>query len=146
MMTAGDGIKNLELYLNKVAGTAILEVLKSSGRVRKTKDAYQQIQEVSIQPEIAYETDASGYLVYDVADPSPHFEEEVLKREQLLRIKSLIEEIDANDRQKKYFELFVLKFVKEFKQAEIAEQLGISQGEVSKRLSELAVLVSQKLP
>ena len=47
--------------------------------------------------------------------------------------------------QKQYLDIFKLRFKDNKKQSEIAEELSISQSEVSKRLVEISKLVKSKL-
>ncbi|MBO5948652.1 hypothetical protein J6Q66_07445, partial [bacterium] len=47
--------------------------------------------------------------------------------------------------QKQYLEIFKLRFKDNKKQSEIAEELSISQSEVSKRLVEISKIVKNKL-
>jgi RNA polymerase sigma factor (sigma-70 family) len=143
-----NNINSIEKYLSKVASTAILEVLKSSGRLVKLKEGYQKIQETPISiPAIpnVYNTDENDNLLFDVADPGPSIEEKILQQEELNSIRELIITLNAEKQDEKYLEIFTLRYLKHKKQAEIAEELNISQGEVSKRLVQLMKSISELL-
>lgn len=136
-------IKNQEVYLNKVASTAILEVLRSSGRLRKSKGGYKQIKENQGFPAITYELDEDELIVFDIPDPAPAVEEKIIQEEEIKEIRDIILKIDSRKKDKRYFDIFTLRYLKGLNQAEISSTLGISQGEVSKRITELAQKVNK---
>ncbi len=140
-------IKDLESYIAKVANTAILAVLKDYGRVRRRENKYVSTQEILISPVPAKSktqetapvpvvsqivSSAAENFVYKIADPSDSFEEKIV---------DIVLVAQKNQPEKEYLKIFYLRYVKELKQKEIAEEVNLSQSEVSKRLIEIAQIV-----
>jgi len=122
-----------------VATSAILEVLKNSGRLRRSSGGYVKTPEVPISPVVnsapdTYYTDELGNILYDIPDPTPHIEESIIREEDLRTLVDSIHTISKDEADKDFITLFHLRYVKGLKQKEIAQELGISQGEVSKRI------------
>lgn len=140
-----NNVDNLEIYLNKVASSAIINVLKNSGRLKRIKSSYEQIKEVPITVTSVYNTDDNDDILLDIPDPSSNFEEVITQQEEIKLIRNIIYKIDSAEPEKKYFEIFKCRYLTCLKQSEIAVALGISQGEVSKRLSELAYKINDHL-
>ena len=70
-------------------------------------------------------------------------EDLAIKKEVLQKIVDAVYEIDKNDSDKKYLAIYDLRFEKGMTQKEIAEELNLSQSEVSKRLFKLMEKVKQ---
>ncbi|MFH0702594.1 MAG: sigma-70 family RNA polymerase sigma factor [bacterium] len=138
-----DNIKNFESYLNKVASSAILDVLKNHGRLRRSKDGYVQVQEVFTSAPGVYAVDDEENLLYDIPDPAVHVEEIIIQQEEIKKIKNIIFRIDSEKKNKKYQDIFILRYLKGLNQSEISSELGISQGEVSKRFAELVKKINE---
>ena len=147
-------IKDIENYIAKVANTAILTVLKQNGRVRRRDNKYVSTHEVLInpvpskiqEPEIVVEKmpePAVVYepFVYDSADPRDSFEEKVVRKDLLQKIVDIVLIAQKENPSKEFLKIFYLRYIKEFKQKEIAEEVNISQAEVSKRLIEILRIV-----
>ncbi|MDD3012202.1 MAG: sigma-70 family RNA polymerase sigma factor [Candidatus Gastranaerophilales bacterium] len=135
-------IKNLEIYLNKVASSAILDVLKTSGRLRKARSGYIQIHQQTVS--ISNDNEPNDILI-NIPDPTPHIEEKIIKHDEIKLIRDLIVQIDENEKDKRYIDIFYLRYLMGYKQSQIANETGISQGEVSKRLIELAKKINELL-
>lgn len=135
-------IKNessLEAYLRKIATTSILQVLKDSGRVRRTSEGFVKTEEKSLEeiisiPENKY---SNTQINYDLIDLSDSPEEIVIKKEILQKLYDTVLVANSLNPAKQYMQLYDLRYVKGLKQKEIAEAMNISQSEVSKRLLEL---------
>jgi len=134
-------INNLNGYLNKVSTSAILEVLKKSGRLRKTTSGYQKIEQVSISEVINQQT--IDEIIFNIPDPTPNFEEKIINEEEVNAIKEVIYIVNQQEPEKRFLDLFVLRYIDGMKQSQIAEKMGISQGEVSKRLIELIKKINE---
>ncbi len=137
-------INNLEVYLNKISSSAILEVLRSSGRLKRINKKYQKINETPISPTGSYKIDEQGELIYDIPDHSANFEEKIILQEDIQRIRDIIVQIDMCEKSKKYRDIYFLRYIKGLKQAEISKELAISQGEISKRLIELITKIKEQ--
>lgn len=139
-----------------MANTAILAVLKDYGRVRRRENKYVSTQEILISPVPAkFKTQetapvpvvsqivssAAENFVYKIADPSDSFEEKIVRKDLLQKIVDIVLVAQKNQPEKEYLKIFYLRYVKELKQKEIAEEVNLSQSEVSKRLIEIAQIV-----
>ena len=118
-------IKDIENYIAKVVNTAILTVLKPEIVVEKMPE-----------PAVVYEP-----FVYDIADPRDSFEEKVVRKDLLQKIVDIVLIAQKENPSKEFLKIFYLRYIKEFKQKEIAEEVNISQAEVSKRLIEILRIV-----
>ncbi len=136
-------VNNLEVYLSKISSSAILEVLRSSGRLKRINKKYQKINEMPISPTGVYNINNDGELVYDIPDDSANFEEKIILQEDIQRIRDIIVQIDMREKAKKYRDIYFLRYIKGLKQAEISKELAISQGEVSKRLIDLVSKIKE---
>lgn len=135
----------LEAYLRKIATTSILNVLKNEGRLRRTKTGYMSTKEVPLETvvksslpdyskiEVTYEPVAIQDTPEDVA----------VKKEILQIIVDSVFEVDKQEPTKQYAKLYDLRYEKGMTQKEIAEELSISQSEVSKRIFKLMEKVKQ---
>ncbi len=150
-------IKNFEGYLAKVVNTSILNVLRTSGRIRRHSNKYVSTHEVLIDP-----TPAKQFLpeiapvpaviepvfssnepvsLYNVSDPKDNFEEKIVRKDLLQKVVDIVLVAHRNNPNKEYLRIFFLRYVKEKKQREIAEITNLSQSEISKRLLEIAEIV-----
>ncbi|MDD3149593.1 MAG: sigma-70 family RNA polymerase sigma factor [Candidatus Gastranaerophilales bacterium] len=147
ILSSINNVEKIENYIRKVSTTAIIEVLRTAGRLTKTSGKYQKTNETVIseiaRPKQSTVNDLDPF--FDIPDPKPHFEESIITQDELQKIKKVIYELDYHENNKKFADIFVMRYIKEYKQAEIAEKLGISQGEVSKRLIKIAKEVNKKL-
>lgn len=150
ILDAVDNEVTLEAYLKKVATTSIINVLKDTGRLRRSKTGYMTTKEVPLetvvqsQPEEAateapvFETEKINYELYNVSYANISIpagpEENAIRNEILDFVARTIQRIDKNEPDKKYLEIFVSRYQNGMTQKQISHQLGISQSEVSKRL------------
>jgi RNA polymerase sigma factor (sigma-70 family) len=136
-------IDHIERYLSKVASSAILEVLKSSGRLRRSSSGYVKTNEVPVAvvaPSVVndvYQTDEDGFILYDIPDPAASIEDSVLSKDEANSIVKAVYELNYNELEKRFLEIFTLRYIENLSQNDISKMMGISQGEVSKRLAEL---------
>jgi len=142
---------SLEAYLRKIVTTSIINVLKDSGRLRRTGEGFTPIKEKSLdemvsppQPQQPQSKYANVNVNYDVIDLSDGPEEVVIKKEILQKLIDAVSIAHTNNPAKQYMQLYELRYVKGLKQKKIAEKLNLSQGEVSKRLLELIEEVKQE--
>ena len=145
-------------YLAKVTNTAILTVLKENGRVRRRENRYVSTNEVllnplptktisdTIQTQTQTQTqtivpDIDNNFVYQIADPRDSFEEKIVRKDLLQKIVDIVLAEQKQNPNKEFLKIFYLRYVKEKKQREIAEELNLSQSEISKRLIEISQIV-----
>lgn len=133
-------VSNVENYINKVVSTTMINVLKKAGRVIRTTEGYVSSEEI-----LARGKSISDSAFIDVEDPQSKFESAVDYRNLLEEAVNVVTESDRLNPVKQYLEIFYLRYVKQMKQSAIAKELNISQGEVSKRLLELSVIVKEKV-
>lgn len=132
----------LESYLKKIATTSIINVLKDSGRARRTSEGFVPVQEKSLEeiiimPGVPENKYSNTHISYDIVDLSDGPEEVVIKKEILQSVIDAVSIAHTNNPAKQYMQLYQMRYVKGMKQKEIANELNLSQGEVSKRLLEL---------
>ena len=143
-------IQNLENYIAKVVNTSILNVLKDNGRIRRRENKYVSSKEIFINP-VAQNTKNQEYkkspviaastFVYNIADPKGSFEETIVRKDALQKIVDIVLVAQKNNPSQEFLKIFYLRYIKEYKQKEIAAEINISQAEVSKRLVELSQIV-----
>ena len=136
ILSTDETIVNFEAYMHKVASSAILDVLRSSGRLRRLKSGYKKITTESLsQP---YNTDEQFEIIYDIEDPTPNIEDQSIKKDEIKLIRETLASLDSEFQDKQFLKIFQMRYIEGKKQSTIAEELNISQGEVSKRLINLA--------
>ena len=135
----------LEAYLRKIATTSILNVLKDSGRLRRSRNGFMPTHEVSLEmaagsPSLDY---SDVKIVYDTADIADSPEDLVLQKEVVTRVISALDKINEAEPDKQFLNIYKLRYENGMTQKEIAEELNLSQSEVSKRLFKLMEKVKQ---
>ena len=135
----------LEAYLKKIATTSILNVLKSEGRLRRTRSGYMSTNEVPLESSVTETVpDYSKIQIsYGPVEIQETPEDIVIKKDILQKIVDSVNKIDEEDPQKDYYKLYYLRYEKGMTQNEIAGELNLSQSEVSKRLFRLLDKVKQ---
>lgn len=135
----------LEAYLRKIATTSIINVLKNEGRLRRTQGGFVSSKNVSLDS-VSEDIDYSGVEVsYEPIDIQNTPEDLALKKDILQRISDLVYEKDKENPTENYLKMFYLRYEHGMTQSEIAQELGISQSEVSKRLFSLMDAIKQAL-
>lgn len=141
----------LEAYLRKVVTTSIISVLKDSGRLRRSKSGYMTTTEVPIEtvssaetskggdsfsslPVIDYESFTTGY---DSVNIPLNPEDNAIHNEVVNFIADTLERINEEEPEQRFMDIFILRYDKCLTQKQMAEELGISQSEVSKRIYDL---------
>lgn len=133
-----DNEVTLTAYLKRIATTSIINVLRDSGRLRRTKSGYMSTKETSLESKQESHVDYSSINVsYSGIDIPQTPEEIVIQKEIIEFVSDTVKKIDSEDPDKNYLEIYVLRYDKGLTQKEIAESLDLSQSEVSKRLYRL---------
>ena len=136
ILDAIDSGATLETYLKRVVTTSIINVLKDSGRLRRTRSGYMSTKEVAINqtPEVDYSDIVINYSNIKIPE-SP--EDIVIQKEILTFVVDTIKQIHNEYPDKDYLNIYIMRYEKGMTQKEIASELGVSQSEVSKRLYKL---------
>ena len=184
--------KSLNAYLKKVVSSAIMDVLKNSGRLTRSTKGYNNIKEINISPEYKKKRENADILNADVdeitdnhdvnelnleetnlyesedynndnrhlsinvppsilidlsniKDPKESIEEQIIRKDIIENIINMVKQIDAEQPQEKYLKIFYLRYFRNKKQKDIAQETGISQSEISKRLVKLSNRIKEKL-
>jgi len=142
-------IQKIESYVSKVVHTSILSVLKNSGRVRRAAAGYIPTKEVKIEDiakEPVEEKNITGSeFIFDFPDSKNSAEEVLITKDCLQRIVDAVCIVHKELPKQQFLDIFYLRYVKGLKQSEIAQNINISQSEVSKRLMQLSKLISNFL-
>lgn len=130
---------SLEAYLRKIVTTSIINVLKDSGRVRRTTEGFTSVEEKSLDEIVSISDNKYSNINvnYDIIDLSDGPEEITIKKETLQKLIDAVSIAHTKNSAKQYMQLYELRYVKGLKQKQIAQELNLSQSEVSKRLLEL---------
>lgn len=130
---------SLEAYLRKIVTTSIINVLKDSGRIRRTTQGFTAVEEKSLDEIISPQVNkySNVNINYDIIDLSDGPEEVIIKKEILQKLIDAVSIAHTTNPAKQYIQLYEMRYVKGLKQKQIAQELNLSQGEVSKRLLEL---------
>ena len=139
----------LEVYLKKVATSSILNVLKDSCRLRRTRDSFISTKEVSLdtrtpEPSNSYSnTYADIKIQYEPIDFENGPEDIAVKNEALRIVIDSLHQINNAEPEKQYLEIYKRRYQDGMTQSEIAQELNLSQSEVSKRLFKLMKKVKE---
>lgn len=87
----------------------------------------------------------SGDVFGDISDPKLDFPESEVKEKVINKILSIVFDLHTKYPEKGYFQIFYFRHARLKKQASIANELKITQGELSKRYFELIKLVKEQL-
>lgn len=128
----------LEAYLKKIATTSIINVLKDSGRLKRTKEGYTPVKEVSADADYAACEISYGNFAMNITP-----EELAIEKDTLKYIAGLLAKIDDEEPEKQYLQIYKLRYDSGMTQKEISDELGLSQSEVSKRLFKLMKKVKE---
>ncbi len=135
-----DDFEKITPYLNKVVSTSIIKVLKNSGRIIRSSAGYEKPNIVSTSGENPFD---DGIL--DIDDPTIRFTQEVDDKETLQEIYNFVIALNERFPSENFLKIFELKYIFNKKQREISKTLGISQGEVSKRLFNLMEKINSNI-
>lgn len=125
----------LETYIKRVATTSIINVLKDSGRLRRTRSGYMSSREVTLD---SNDVDYTEVVIrYSDVNVPENPEEIVIQKEILEFVADTIKKIDEEEPDKEYLHIYTLRYDKGMTQKEISDELGLSQSEISKRLYKL---------
>ena len=90
-------------------------------------------------------TGLSRDIFADIEDPKLAFPDSEIKENVVKRILGIVYELHIRYPEKNYFEIFYSRHARLKKQANIANELKITQGELSKRYFELIKLIKEQL-
>lgn len=137
----------LEAYLRKIATTSILNVLKDSGRLRRTREGFAQVQNVSLDTTVPQPSPEENYsnvvISYPQVDYDSNPEDIAVQKEILQKIVDAIYLINDAEPDNQYLRIYKLRYDEGMTQKEIASELNLSQPEISKRLFKLMEKVKE---
>ena len=135
----------LEAYLRKIATTSILNVLKDTGRLRRTREGFTPTHEVSLDaPQTSQDDSYSNVVIsYTVADYDNNPEDIAVQKEILQKIVDSVYLINEAEPDKQYLRIYKLRYDVGMTQKEISSELNLSQAEISKRLFKLMEKVKE---
>ena len=137
----------LEAYLRKIATTSILNVLKDSGRLSRTRDGFTQVNEVSLEAHSPQNSSQENYsdvqISYPAVDYDSNPEDIAVQKEILQKIVDAIYLINEAEPDKQYLKIYKLRYDEGMTQKEIASEMSLSQSEISKRLFKLMEKVKE---
>ena len=147
LLSTVSSTSTMELYLKRVVTSAMVNVLKNAGRVRRTAEGYQATNTVSLESLVdKYNPDfANKKIVFKNVDVEASPEDIFIKHDILKNITKILNEIEQKEPEKQYLSIFKLRYQDGLTQNEIALKLGISQSEVSKKLFKLMSKVREEL-
>ncbi len=140
LVNRANEVKQVKNYLSRIISTAIISVLKSSGRITRTAEGYSKVLQTSLTTENPLDDG-----LWDIKDPAINFVETITEKETLQEIYEIVSEVDMENSQEEFYKIFYMKYIQGKKQREIAAALGISQGEVSKRLFVLMKKINEQI-
>ena len=177
-----DNEESLKTYLRKVVSSAIVDVLKNSGRLIRSVKGYKSVKEVTIgvkNQDLGEEISSSENIVLDnadsenntiiaeeydnnkhlminippsissdltnIKDPKESIEEQIIRKDIIENIINKVEQINVEKPGEMYLKIFYMRYFLNKKQKDIADEIGISQSEISKRLVQLSRLIKEKL-
>jgi len=100
---------------------------------------------ISIKTDNQAVKNLSGDIFGDINDPKLEFPDTEIKENVANKILSIVFDLHTKFPEKAYFQIFYLRHARLKKQANIANELKITQGELSKRYFELIKLVKEQL-
>ena len=161
IFSSANNIQKLESYISKLVHTSIISVLKDYGRVRRDKTGYVPTKEVkvadfereaapvqnncecpSVNDTPSIQNTVSPSFIWNLPDPKQSAEEILITKDCLQRIANSVCIIHKEIPSQQFFEIFYMRYIKGYKQTQIARELELSQSEVSKRLMHLSKLIS----
>lgn len=129
----------LEAYLRKIATTSIINVLKDSGRLRRTREGYSSVKNIPLNNEES-ETSvnySNAKIQYNIIDFESNPEDIAVKNEILQKVIDALYSVNNAEPDKQYLRIYKLRYDEGMTQKEIAQELNLSQAEISKRLFKL---------
>ncbi len=149
VFNSSSNIQRIESYVSKVVHASMVSVLKDSGRVRRTSDGFVPTKEIRV-PEFSSSVEVKVQplgpsYVLDFPDPKETAEEVLISKDCLQKIADAVCIIHKEVPSQQFLDIFQLRYIKGYKQADIASSLNLSQSEVSKRLMQLSKLISNFL-
>ena len=87
----------------------------------------------------------SYFSLDNLPDPDANFSERVENLDILSQVCNAVLVANSTNQSKLYYDIFYKRYVEMKKQAEIAQELDLSQSEVSKRLYELVKIIKNDI-
>ena len=174
LLDAVSNIESLRNYLNKVADTSIVNIIKSNGgtlnhigsaQVEQTKSNEQNAQEqssedISQDDILACDDELSATFSDDdkkvekieinnpyegLIDPLEFFPERTPSPVLAKNIAEALYRLDSKEPAKKYLDIFKMRYIDKCEQSLIAKRLKLSKSDLSKRFCEMVKYIRQQI-
>lgn len=145
ILTTFTDMANSEIYINKIVNAVIFEALKNKGNIKKVEHIPSQSEENSKTSIKSYDLDEFGEILLDIQDPTPNIQCGIIDKKEINEIKNAVLALNKQEPDKKYYDIFVMRYIDGIVQSKIAADIKISENEVSRRLSELTQKVAVAL-
>ena len=144
----------LENYLKKIVNNALIDVLKKHSRTKSLSLSLRN-KYFSSEDEITnksgidlYSSSKSTRHVYDIYKVETPFDENEFfePSEQVLqKMVQLLQFVNSDNLDKRYMEIFIARYLHNKATKDIALELNLSENEVSRRLINLAGIISDNI-
>lgn len=143
---------SIEIYISKIINLVVLDSLKRNNRFGKAKTTIAKVsspvQHIAIKPIQAktkevvtptakYMLSEVEELVFDIDDPFVENEKELYSKDEVIELKDFVFNINQEFPEKKYYELFILRFIYKLDQQKIAAKVEETVEEVNSRIIDL---------
>lgn len=129
---------SLEIYIKKIAGNVIVDILKNADNIRAEKEKKAQAGKEFREVPISYETDEKGKIIYRIKVPEINTQKgKGISKEKIKNIKEKVIELHNKSSQKNYKQIFELRFIKELSHQEIAKKLDVKEEQIASALFEM---------
>ena len=154
LLAAVSSESTAELYLKRIVNNAVSSILKNSAKTEVNTIDKSAISATADQasvpvinaPEDEFNPEYSGHrVIFRNVDIEENEEDLFVKREVLKNITKILNKIETESPKEEYIKIFKMRYEDGMTQSEIAENLGISQTEVAKRMFELMQRVKEDM-
>lgn len=169
LLDSVSNVESLKNYLAKVAQTSISNVIKTSAPPERPVPIQTITDEINYQkniieplpvkkplketqnsaPKISTASDISDdcpdKIYASLIDPAEFFPYKPTDRVVSEKIIKVLTKIDSKNPDKKYLEIFKMRYMQNFRQSVIARNLRLSQADLSKRYCQMVKLIKEEL-
>lgn len=124
------------------------EEIERANKLNKQQKGVESLRDekiVSIKPASIDVKSLNGDIFGDIEDPKLEFPDSEIKENIINKIMAIVFDVHTKYPEKGYFQIFYARHARLKKQASIANELKITQGELSKRYFELIRFIKEQL-